>query len=102
MTKILLTRHGHVDGIKPERFRGREPLELTAQGRVDAAAIAQRIAAAWQPGKIYTSPMGRCVETAAAIAKACGMAANTVAVEICDDLNDLDYGAWQFTTLEQA
>jgi broad specificity phosphatase PhoE len=102
MTKILLTRHGHVDGIKPERFRGREPLELTAQGRVDAAAIAQRIAAAWQPGKIYTSPMGRCVETAAAIAKACGMAANTVAVEICDDLNDLDYGAWQFKTFEQA
>jgi len=62
--KILLTRHGHVDGIKPERFRGREPLELTAQGRADAVAIAQRIAAAWQPGKIYTSPMGRCIETA--------------------------------------
>ena len=102
MTKILLTRHGHVDGIKPERFRGREPLELTAQGRADAAAIAQRIAAAWQPGKIYTSPMGRCIETAAAIAKACGMAATTVAVEICDDLNDLDYGAWQFKTFEQA
>lgn len=102
MTKILLTRHGHVDGIKPERFRGREPLELTAQGRADAAAIAQRIAAAWQPGKIYTSPMDRCIETAAAIAKACGTAANTVAVEICDDLNDLDYGAWQFKTFEQA
>ena len=24
MPKILLTRHGHVDGISPERFRGRE------------------------------------------------------------------------------
>jgi hypothetical protein len=31
MTKILLIRHGHVEGIKPERFRGREPLELTDQ-----------------------------------------------------------------------
>jgi broad specificity phosphatase PhoE len=102
VTKILLTRHGHVDGIKPERFRGREPLELTAQGRTDAAAVAQRIAAAWQPARIYTSPMGRCVETAAAIATACGIAAKTVAVEICDDLNDLDYGAWQFKTFEQA
>jgi broad specificity phosphatase PhoE len=29
MTKILLIRHGHVEGIKPERFRGREPLALT-------------------------------------------------------------------------
>ena len=40
MTKILLTRHGHVEGIKPERFRGRAPLELTEQGRVQAAAVA--------------------------------------------------------------
>jgi broad specificity phosphatase PhoE len=31
MTKILLTRHGHVEGITPERFRGRQPLALTEQ-----------------------------------------------------------------------
>jgi len=24
MTKFLLPRHGHVEGIKPERFRGRK------------------------------------------------------------------------------
>ncbi len=97
MTKILLTRHGHVEGIKPERFRGREPLELTARGRREAAAVADRIAGAWQPAKIYTSPMGRCVATGAAIAKACGITA-----EICDDLNDIDYGAWQFKTFDFA
>jgi broad specificity phosphatase PhoE len=97
MTKILLTRHGHVEGIKPERFRGREPLALTERGRAEAQAVAARIAGAWRPSKIYTSPMGRCVETGAAIAKACG-----IATEICADLNDLDYGAWQFKTFEQA
>jgi probable phosphoglycerate mutase len=97
MTKILLIRHGHVEGIKPERFRGREPLELTARGRSEAAAVAERIAGAWQPSKIYTSAMGRCVATGAAIAKACGIGA-----EICDDLNDIDYGAWQFKTFEHA
>ena len=97
MTKILLTRHGHVEGIKPERFRGRAPLDLTARGRAEAVAVAQRIAGAWQPKHIYTSPMGRCVETAAAIAKACGIAAKT-----CDDLNDIDYGAWQFKTFAEA
>jgi phosphoserine phosphatase len=97
MIKILLTRHGHVEGIKPERFRGRQPLELTAQGRADAAAIAQRIADAWQPSAIYTSPMGRSIATAAAIAKACGVAAKT-----CEDLNDIDYGAWTFKTFEEA
>ncbi len=97
MTKILLTRHGHVEGIKPERFRGRAPLDLTERGRADAQAVAKRIAGTWQPRKIYTSPMGRCVATGAAIAKACGIAA-----EICDDLNDIDYGAWQFKTFDEA
>lgn len=97
MTKILLTRHGHVQGIEPERFRGREPLELTERGRAQAAAVARRIADGWRIRKIYTSPMGRCVETGAAIAKASGGAA-----EICDDLNDIDYGAWQFKTLASA
>jgi len=96
MTKILLTRHGHVDGIKPERFRGREPLALTARGRAEANSVAQRIASMWRPTRIYTSPMGRCIDTGAAIAKACGIAA-----EVCGDLNDLDYGAWQFKTFEQ-
>jgi broad specificity phosphatase PhoE len=97
MTKILLIRHGHVDGIKPERFRGRQPLPLTALGRAEAEAVALRVAGAWQPSKVYTSPMGRCIETAAAIAKACD-----APMEVCDDLTDIDYGAWQFKTFEEA
>jgi phosphoserine phosphatase len=97
MTKIILTRHGHVEGIKPERFRGREPLQLTKRGTAEAAALAQRIAAAWRPSQIYTSPMGRCVATAAAIARSTGIAAKT-----CDDLIDMDYGAWQFRTFAEA
>lgn len=97
MTKILLIRHGHVEGIKPARFRGRTPLDLTEQGRAEAQAVARRVAGAWRPSRIYTSPLGRCVETGAAIAKACG-----APTEICDDLTDIDYGAWQFKTFEEA
>jgi phosphoserine phosphatase len=97
MTKILLTRHGHVEGIKPERFRGREELTLTARGRAEAEALARRIAAEWQPSRIYTSPLRRCIETGAAIAKACGVGA-----EVCGDLNDIDYGKWQFKTFDAA
>ena len=63
MTKILLTRHGHVEGITPERFRGRQPLALTAQGCAEAEALGRRIASAWKPARIYTSPMERCVKT---------------------------------------
>ena len=97
MTKLLLTRHGHVEGISPERFRGRQQLELTERGRREAAAIAARIAGAWRPIKIYTSPMTRCVDTGAAMAQATG-----APVEICADLNDIDYGAWQFKTFDAA
>ena len=97
MTKILLVRHGHVEGIKPERFRGRQPLPLTARGRAEAQAVAKRVAGGWRLSKIYTSPLGRCVETGAAIAAACG-----APTEICDDLTDIDYGAWQFKTFEEA
>jgi broad specificity phosphatase PhoE len=45
MTKIILVRHGHVEGISPERFRGRAELELTTEGRRQAKATARRIRA---------------------------------------------------------
>jgi probable phosphoglycerate mutase len=90
VTKILLIRHGHVDGIKPERFRGRVDLPLTDLGRAQAQAVAERIASGWRPSKVYTSPLSRCVATGAAIAQACG-----APTEVSDDLIDMDYGAWQ-------
>jgi len=98
MTKILLTRHGHVEGIRPERFRGRQPLSLTVQGRAEAEALARRIGGTWKPAHIYTSPMERSVKTAEAIAQACRLPGG----EARDDLNDIDYGAWQFKTFTQA
>ena len=38
MTKLLLVSHGHVEGISPERFRGRATLPLTAEGRCPSEA----------------------------------------------------------------
>jgi len=96
MIRILLIRHGHVEGIKPERFRGRADVPLTDRGVSEAAAVAGRIASAWRPIKVYTSPMKRCIDTGGAIAKAC-----QVDAEILDDLNDIDYGAWQWKSYEE-
>ena len=90
MTKILLIRHGHVEGIEPKRFRGHADLPLTALGLAQAQAVARRIASRWQPIKVYTSPLERCVATGAAIAEVCG-----VGTEVLDALIDIDYGAWQ-------
>jgi phosphoserine phosphatase len=61
MTKIILTRHGRVEGIEPERFRGRTELPLTELGRAQAKAVAARIAKAWNAdlGLHRRAPMGR-------------------------------------------
>ena len=67
MTKIILVRHGHVEGIHPPRFRGREDLPLTERGNAEARAVARRIESKWQPEKIYTSPLSRCVATGGAM-----------------------------------
>ena len=97
MPTILLIRHGHVEGIKPERFRGRADLVLTETGQRQAEMLARRIASQWAPGSIYTSPLQRCTATGAAVAEACG-----VASEPLSGLNDLDYGAWQSWTYDDA
>jgi len=94
--QIILIRHGEVEGIHPERFRGRMELELTALGRQQAKAVAQRIAAEFSPQAVYTSPMGRCRETGADIAAACGLSA-----QVLEGVNDLDYGQWQWKTHEE-
>jgi phosphoserine phosphatase len=96
VTRIILTRHGHVDGIKPPRFRGRADVPLTALGVAQANATARRIAAISRPTAIYTSPMSRCMATGEAIARACG-----VPSQVLDQLNDLDYGSWQWKTHDE-
>ncbi len=96
MTTILLVRHGHVEGIRPARFRGREDLPLTTRGHAEALAVARRIASKWRPDRVYTSPLSRCVATGAAIAQACGVEAQSI-----DQLNDIDYGTWRMKTHEE-
>jgi phosphoserine phosphatase len=95
-TKILAVRHGHVEGIAPRRFRGREDIPLSALGLLQAEATAALVKSTWQPNIIYTSPMARCVRTGTVIADACDAPNN-----VLHQLNDLDYGAWQWKTHEE-
>jgi len=96
VTTIVLTRHGHVQGINPPRFRGQHALALTEQGIEEAKMTAERIAATWRPTAVLTSPLDRCVATGEAIAAACGVRSRTT-----DGLLDLDYGDWQWKTHEE-
>jgi phosphoserine phosphatase len=96
MTKIILVRHGHVEGISPERFRGRIELVLTTEGRRQAEATARRVRATWSPAAVLTSPLGRCRATAEAIANPLGLSARPL-----DGLIDIDYGQWQGLTPDE-
>jgi len=96
MTRILLVRHGHVEGIHPERFRGRRDVELSALGARQARVTAQRIAAAWRPVALYTSPLQRCQQTAAQIASASALTAT-----VLEDLDDVNYGDWEWLTHDE-
>lgn len=96
MTRIVLVRHGHVEGIEPERFRGRMDVALSGLGLRQASATGRRIAEGWRVSEVYSSPLGRCLETARAIAAPTG--GRVVPLE---DLNDLDYGRWQWRTFDE-
>lgn len=96
MPKILLTRHGHVEGISPERFRGQTELALTEKGLAQAAALAERISREWHLAAIYTSPLQRCVVTGEAVA-----VATRASSRVLKSLIDLNYGAWQWHTFDE-
>lgn len=97
MTQIILTRHGHVEWIAPERFRGRADLPLTAQGIAEARAAGRRISAIWPVTAVYTSPMSRSLRTGQIIAEPFGLDARSM-----DALNDIHYGDWQGLTPDEA
>ena len=96
MTKIILVRHGHVEGISPERFRGRAELALTPEGRRQAEATARRIRASWTPVALYASPLSRCLTTAEAIGRLFDLTPTPIA-----GLMDIDYGEWQGLTPDE-
>jgi broad specificity phosphatase PhoE len=96
MTKIILARHGHVEGISPERFRGRADLMLTPEGHQQAEATARRIHTAWTPAAVYTSPLSRARATAEAIGTPMGLSPRQIG-----GLIDIDYGEWQGLTPDQ-
>ncbi|MGH7684966.1 MAG: histidine phosphatase family protein, partial [Vulcanimicrobiaceae bacterium] len=96
-SRLLVIRHGHVEGIDPVRFRGRRDLPLTAMGLAQAQAVGRRVAHAWRPQAIYASPLSRTIVTAKSIATHFDL---EVVPE--PDLIDIDYGAWHGLTVDEA
>lgn len=95
MTRIYLVRHGTTEWNREEIFRGQADCALNETGRAEARAVAAYFEGVNLDG-IYTSPLARAAETAAAIAAGRG-------IEVGSDpaFIDLDFGEWQGRPLKE-
>jgi probable phosphoglycerate mutase len=97
MAEMILTRHGHVEWIAPERFRGRADLALTDHGVEQARLTSRRIQSLGPVAAVYASPLRRCLRTGQIIAEPFRLEAQPM-----DALIDIDYGEWQGLTPDEA
>ena len=88
MTTFLLVRHARHE-MGGGTLAGRTPeVHLSDEGRSQAAALAERLASV-EVDALYTSPMTRCQETAAALGEPHGLR------PIIDEgITELDFGDW--------
>jgi len=89
-TRIVLVRHGHVDGIDSPRFRGQTDLPLTSRGTRQAELTRDLLANLPHPAAAYASPLSRCMATAGIIAQPLSLA-----VVAMPSFLDINYGDWQ-------
>jgi broad specificity phosphatase PhoE len=94
--RIHLVRHGETVMNVQVRFRGVLDVPLNARGRQQARDTAQRLIGAGLAA-VYSSPLGRALEVANAIATACALGS----VRTSDLLINLDYGEWEGLTREE-
>lgn len=88
MTRFFIVRHGQTEGNKNKIYRGRWDLPLNPTG-LKQVELAGRALAPVDLDAIYTSPLERTRQTAAALVK-------HQQVEARDEqgLIDIDYGGW--------
>jgi len=89
VTTLILLRHGRSSANVAGVLAGRTPgVELDDKGREQAAKVVERLAGV-PIAEIVCSPMLRCEQTVAPLAKDRGL---TPSIE--DDLAEVDYGSW--------
>jgi len=95
--RLYLVRHGTTTMNIDNRYRGRRDIPLDAQGYQDAVDAA-RFLAAEQLAAVYTGPLRRTIATAQIIADE----SRVPDIRILHGLINLDYGAWEGLTAEEA
>jgi broad specificity phosphatase PhoE len=95
--RLFLVRHGTTTLNVENRYRGRRDIPLDAQGYQDAVDAARRLSRE-ELTAVYTGPLRRTIATAQIIADE----ARVPDLRILHGLNNVDYGAWEGMTAEEA
>jgi broad specificity phosphatase PhoE len=95
--RLFLIRHGTTTLNVQNRYRGRRDVPLDAQGYQDAVDAARQLSSVGLSA-VYTGPLRRTIATAQIIADE----ARVPDLRILHGLNNVDYGAWEGLTAEEA
>ena len=92
VTRLLLVRHGATQLTAEDRFSGADSVDLSDEGRAQAARLAERLAE--DPIRaVYCSPLSRASETAAIVANPHGLP-----LIPRDGLREISHGHWEGLT----
>ena len=92
MTRILLARHGETEWNAIRRVQGWTDIPLSVTGEAQAEALGQRLAR-FPLTAVYSSDLGRAVETARPAADRQGLSVQTLL-----ELREKFYGDWEGLT----
>ncbi|MBL6975789.1 MAG: alpha-ribazole phosphatase [Deltaproteobacteria bacterium] len=95
MERVYLVRHGATPWNETGRFQGHSDIELSDLGQTQAAHVARRLARTAIEA-VYTSPLKRAMETAAAIASQCGCTPQPD-----PRLREAHFGDWEGMTFQE-
>lgn len=87
--QLILVRHGETEHNVAGIAQGWNDSALSARGQRQVQKLAQRLASSGADA-IYSSPLGRAMSTAEAIAATTGLHINVV-----DELREMSYGEWE-------
>ncbi|MCB1755913.1 MAG: histidine phosphatase family protein [Gammaproteobacteria bacterium] len=96
-TTILLARHGETEWNRQHRLQGHQNSPLTREGEQQARRLSEKLRHQTIDA-LYSSPLGRAVETAAIVAENTA----TAAPRTRDELREINLGPWEGKTREEA
>jgi broad specificity phosphatase PhoE len=89
VARLYVARHGETEWNYEGRYQGRRESQLSALGQRQAGALAEALAESGSR-RVISSPLSRCVDTAAEVARRLG-----VDLETDERLLEIAHGTWE-------